>query len=359
VSDQRLRHLERKYLAGDLDVKELDKACKRHGAIGPTLADACNLLARIFPIASREDLIDVPSQYTVLVYRLRNMHYLTPIDQFEQIINDHLANLLESLQENFASGVDHGLYGSVDLSSYIEAFLPLYLAIPNIAREHPLVTFDGIEGVIIDRDTPKELADRLAATEASKSADSFNSIVETLEEGHVEIWIDYFHKEQYESAAELLPDKMHSQLKEAWENYPQEVSFGDFLKNQYPGWFESAIREGYESYVYGEMWSQFEGAIDELQWHGGTRAKLDVTSRGIVSTFGSIILWIPLSDLKNYFLQSTLDGWLDFPLYSLLEDGLEEGMPHFDDRYYGEDEETIRQLLLDSADEFGFSEEDG
>jgi len=344
VSDEELRELERRYVSGVLSIEDFDKACRRYGRIGPTIANACHLLSRLSNIAITASLNLAqnfqPQVYHPFLDQLGNFDYSTTISEFDETDSHFLNQILNMIYE-LARDSENDI---TEIDRYLPPLLALYLF--NNIDQYPRKTLDGIDGVVLRVDTPEEFADLIVSSSSSSDfGREFKHTTERLEEWHVDTWGSDYDSDKYEEVAKLLPPSVYKQLEEDWKKHLRFFPrFGDFIDNQYKYWFSGAINAGYEAYVLDEMYREHKEAINSFQWESGAISMVDEElSRMGESFIGVIVVWISIDILQINIKESILQGWGD-----PFEDALESlaRTYHFSEHYYGEVQETIKDVLI-------------
>lgn len=363
MSDIHLRSLAREVAVGNLEIGVFDQLCRRHGRVGPALAHACQLLGRLWPVVSRGNEPLQHHRYVTMAYRMGRVEELSDISEitFSYTLNygQERRDLNDMLEAIYGAAVEVEDGDELDIlvvNRYLPPLLALYLFNNNAPGILPHKQVDGIDGIMLEQHTPEEFVGRIhqSARDLFGTRGPISQLewaIRTVEEGHADVWVDYWHTDQYEEAARLLPPEILEKLVADW-NISRFSRFGDFLKKKYKGWFDSAMNAGYESYVYGEVYKECVEAINSFRWESGAVSMIDKElSRESEHSLGVIIIWISIENLQNFLRTQILNGWDGYPFDELLEEIDTENLPHFSENYYGEDPDVIREMLLNDIPE--------
>lgn len=360
MSDQQLRHLERKLQAHEIDIEVFDQACRRHGKVGPILANACQLLARIWPNYLHNYEIHYSEQYDVIIQSLQRITWMDDASLLMRITRQKglygrmvLEELLENMYEEVAQRHEEADLPSI--FGMLPSLLNLYLLNNSFypTREH-----QEVAGVVLRRESPEDFLSLVkqaagAGFGTPNWIQAFEYATNVIENGHVDIWTDNWDKDDYEKAAKFLPPDIYHQLETDWKaNIRFFPRIADYLINQYQSFFDNALTSGYEAYVFGELYREYTEAVNNLRWESGAISFADQSTNypDIQSNFGAIIVWISADDLLSYIKTSLAEGNVS-PFEDLLESLDDAYRPQFEEQHYGEDLDAVKDFIADNYDD--------
>lgn len=347
--DQELRQLYRQYQADPGRYREvLQTQCQRIGLIGPVLADACQMLSRLFFAIIRRQSMLVTWAVKTHAQTARQLHRLTWDSSYQDLDTISIPDIefqIQMLWNRYDDDRDHrDQWPAIPTDSfykYLDTLLPLFLFINR--KNYPVKIREGLEVLILETLSATEFAQKIGREMGStKQKQWLTAIAKFLEEGFIDTSY-HILPEDYENLAKILPGLVQEKLKKLWKN-SDYLSFGSFLKEKHGDWFEPAINSGNESGQYGEMLEDFENFVNNVSWESGA----------VVSyvNVDELEIWISLKDL-NQALKSGKHSYLGF-METLLEDLSESTKtrrPYWRDHYSGFDREEAKRYLLETMPE--------
>ncbi len=347
--DEYLQRLSRQAMTDPSAAEALQRACERIGLLGPTIANACRLMARIYRLFFNDPERTYQLHADSFANDLAEVSWRTSESDFKQ-------SDLDLIRSFVGEAYELALQEEIELNKdkYLRPLLELYLFTYRNKGPHdgyPILYVKGERGIILREDTPEEFSELITNaaryTRMSKSAETLTYATKTLEEGHVDIYFEASSSEYADVAHECLPTLLFEQLEA--ESEERDLDLGAYLKKTYSDWFFPAMWNAYESFVYSEMRDNYVNTINETVWESGAVA-IFIDEGSEQSQVGRILIWISLDNLVSFAQEKIKEGEGNWLFDDVLED-LEEFGAHFEDHYYGTDKELLKESLLESVPE--------